>query len=235
MLKSIKAVEKKRAYEDVVAQIRTLIEEGKVKRGDQLPSERELSETLRVSRATVREAIRTLESMKLVESRQGDGTYVLASTEESVILPLAAALFREQDNIYDIFFVRKIIEPHVAELAAENATSEEIQELAGLIKAQEECLAEGGKDIVDPNSAFHILLARMSKNRVLERLLHAIIDLLKQTRDEYLQNEERAAKSFLGHQVIFTAIKNGDSAAARRAMRRHLEEVEQLVTSKKKI
>jgi GntR family transcriptional repressor for pyruvate dehydrogenase complex len=58
----LKAVEKKKAYEDIVQQIRTLIEEGKLKRNDQLPSERELSETFRVSRTTVREAIRTLES-----------------------------------------------------------------------------------------------------------------------------------------------------------------------------
>src|SRR5208283_5878453 len=110
MLKLIKVVEKKRAYEDVVSQIRALIEEGKVKRGDQLPTERELSETLRVSRGTVREAIRTLESMQLVESRQGNGTYVLASSEEALLQPLAAALFREQDSIYDIFFARKVIE-----------------------------------------------------------------------------------------------------------------------------
>ena len=78
MLKAIKAVEKKRAYEDVVAQIRALIDDGRLKQGDQLPTERELSETFRVSRATIREAIRTLESAKLVQSRQGDGTYVLA-------------------------------------------------------------------------------------------------------------------------------------------------------------
>ena len=66
----------KKAYEDIVQQIRTLIEEGKLKRNDHLPSERELSETFRVSRTTVREAIRTLESMKFLQSRQGNGTYV---------------------------------------------------------------------------------------------------------------------------------------------------------------
>ena len=122
MLKAIKAVEKKRAYEDVVAQIRALIDDGRLKQGDQLPTERELSETFRVSRATIREAIRTLESAKLVQSRQGDGTYVLASNEETLVQTLAAVLFNEKDTIYDIFYVRKIIEPHVAELAAENAT-----------------------------------------------------------------------------------------------------------------
>src|SRR5664280_2187255 len=104
MLKALKAVEKRRAYEDVVSQIRALIEEGRLKQGDQLPTERDLSETFKVSRATIREAIRTLESHRLVQSRQGEGTYVLASSEESLVHPLAAALFNEKDNIQDIFY-----------------------------------------------------------------------------------------------------------------------------------
>ncbi|MDO9209886.1 MAG: GntR family transcriptional regulator, partial [Deltaproteobacteria bacterium] len=75
----LKAVIKKRAFEDIVKQIRNLIEKEKFKRGDQLPTERELSETFKVSRTTVREAILSLETMKLVDRRQGDGTYVIAS------------------------------------------------------------------------------------------------------------------------------------------------------------
>lgn len=229
----LKAVEKRRAYEDVVAQIRSLIESGRLKRGDQLPTERELGETFRVSRATVREAIRTLESMKLVQSRQGDGTYVLDSSEETLVQPLAAALFHEKDSISDIFFVRRVIEPYVAQLAAENATLEEIKELTSIIISQEEAIADG-KSTIKHDSAFHALLARMSRNPVLERLLQALVDLLEQIRDEYLQNEERAKKSFLGHHKVFIAIKNGDCAAARRSMRRHLEEMETIVMGKKR-
>jgi len=89
----LKPVEKKKAYEDIVQQIRALIEDGKLKRNDHLPSERELGETFRVSRTTVREAIRTLESMKLLQSRQGNGTYVVASSEEALIQPLAGGPF----------------------------------------------------------------------------------------------------------------------------------------------
>jgi len=74
----LKAVEKKRAYEDIVRQILGMIEKGRFKRGDQLPVERELSETFKVSRSTVREAIFALETMKLVERSKGDGTYVVA-------------------------------------------------------------------------------------------------------------------------------------------------------------
>lgn len=81
----LKVVEKKRAYEDIVQQILSLIEGGKLKQSDQLPSERELTEILKVSRTTVREAIRTLESMKLLQCRQRNGTYVLATSEEALI------------------------------------------------------------------------------------------------------------------------------------------------------
>jgi DNA-binding FadR family transcriptional regulator len=113
MLRAMKAVKKKRAYEDIVQQIRSVIEKGKLNRGDQLPNEKDLSETFHVSRSTVREAILSLETMQLVDRRQGDGTYVIASSEEAFIRPLATALFQEKDDIIDIFALRKIIEPEV--------------------------------------------------------------------------------------------------------------------------
>jgi GntR family transcriptional repressor for pyruvate dehydrogenase complex len=229
----LKAVEKKRAYEDIVKQIFSLIEKGKLKRGDQLPVERELSETFKVSRATVREAIFSLESMKLVQRRQGDGTYVIASSEETLVQPLAAALFHEKDDIIDIFFIRKIIEPEVAQLASENRTPEEISELEEILKEQEREV-RSGEDLVQTDPEFHHLLARMAKNRVLARLLLALVDLLGKTREKYLQTEERMEKSLQGHQAILTAIKNGNGKAAKQAMRRHLEDVEKTLFKKKK-
>src|SRR5208337_39888 len=138
MSRMLKAVEKKRVYEDIVKQIQDLIEEGRMKKGDQLPTERDLAETFKVSRASVREAIRTLESMRLVESRQGNGTFVIASSEESLVRPLAAALFQEKDHLIDIFYIRQIVEPHIAEIAAENATPDEIKELEAIMKEHEE-------------------------------------------------------------------------------------------------
>jgi GntR family transcriptional repressor for pyruvate dehydrogenase complex len=72
----LKAVKKTRVYEDIVSQVKELIAEGKLRPGDQLPSERELSEMFQVSRASVREAIRALESIRLIEIRQGEGTYI---------------------------------------------------------------------------------------------------------------------------------------------------------------
>jgi len=226
----LKPVENKRAYEDIVQQIRTLIEAGKLKRKDHLPSERDLSETFRVSRTTVREAIRTLESMKLLQSRQGDGTYVLASSEESLIHPLAVALFNEKDDIRDIFYIRKIIEPHVAELAAENATPQDIEEMERILQQQEESIGHG-ENIIETDSAFHKLMVKATTNRVMERLIVVLIDLLKQSREKYLtedENDERAKRSLEGHRRVLSAVKKGDGDAARKSMLQHLEDIEGL-------
>ena len=209
----LKAVKKKRVYEDIVKQIRNLIQKRKLKQGDQLPTERELSETFKVSRASVREAIRYLESMKLVESRQGEGTYVIASSEEALVQPLASTLFLEKDNIMDIFSIRKIIEPQVAQLAAENATASEINELEEILQEQAKDLADG-LNLTKTDSEFHNLLIQTAKNRVLERLLLAVLDLLAQTRENYLQVEGRAQRSLEGHHEIFSAIKARNPVAA---------------------
>lgn len=90
-----RVVEKKRAYEDIVQQVIALIEDGKLKRGDRLPSERDLTKIFKVSRTTVREATRTLESMKLLQCCQGIGNYVFTSSENDVIQPSAAAHFMQ--------------------------------------------------------------------------------------------------------------------------------------------
>lgn len=229
----LKAVQKKRAYEDIVKQIRGLIEKGRLKRGDQLPAERELTDTFKVSRATVREAILSLEATNLVQRRQGNGTYVIASSEEALVEPLASALFHEKDDIIDIFSIRKVIEPEVARLASEHAAPEEIRELERILEHQGIEVAKGG-NTVQIDTEFHHLLARMAKNRVMERLLLALFDLLERTREKYLQSEERAEKSLQGHQAIVAAIRNGSGPGARQAMRRHLAEVENTLFKKKK-
>ena len=229
----LKEVRKKRAYEDIVVQIHDLIKKGRLKHNDQLPNEKELSETFKVSRSTVREAILSLETMRLVERRQGDGTYVIATSEEALVQPLASSLFGEKDDLIDIFYLRKIIEPEVAQIAAENATTEEIEELEKILGQQQAELGSDGSE-VRTDSAFHHLLARMAKNRILERLMLALVDLLGQTRDEYLLSEERKRGSAKGHQKILDAIKARNGGAARQAMLKHLADVEKIIFNKKR-
>jgi GntR family transcriptional repressor for pyruvate dehydrogenase complex len=229
----LKAVEQRRAYQDVVQQIIDLINKGKLNKGDQLPSERELTENFKVSRTTVREAIRCLESMQLVKSRQGNGTFVLASAEDAHVKPLCAALFQERDDLIDIFYIRKIVEPSIAELAAEHATPDEVKEMAGIIQDQEENLAVG-KTTAQSDTEFHTAIARAARNRVLGRLMHALMDLLTETRQEALHNHLRAQESLRGHRAVFEAIANRDRAGARESMRRHLSEIENTLFQRKK-
>jgi GntR family transcriptional regulator, transcriptional repressor for pyruvate dehydrogenase complex len=205
-----------------------------LKHGDQLPSERELTDVFKVSRTTVREAIRTLESMKLVQSRQGNGTYILASSEESLVLPLAAALFTEKDDILDIFYIRKIIEPYIAQKAAQNATPQEVEELEKILLKQAECI-ERGENIIETDSDFHNLMAKAAKNRVMGRLLIALIDLMRETREEYLmENEKRAKRSLQGHQRVLDSVRGGNSDAAQKSMLRHLEDIEGIILNMKR-
>jgi GntR family transcriptional repressor for pyruvate dehydrogenase complex len=229
----LKAVEKRRAYQDVVEQILALIKNDTLKKGDQLPTERDLTETFKVSRNTVREAIRSLESMKLVESRQGNGTYVLLSGKEIEVQNLCIALFHDQDDLREIFHVRNIIEPHIAQLAAERATKEEISELEEIVE-HHECHLCSVSQTIDSDTTFHMVLAGAARNRVMSRLVHALIDLLAESRKEILQSEQRAVESLRGHKLVLDAIKAKDSVAAREAMRRHLQEIEKLLFKRKK-
>jgi GntR family transcriptional repressor for pyruvate dehydrogenase complex len=223
----LREVRKKRAHEDIVKQIRSLVEKGKLKQGEKLPPERDLSETFKVSRATVREAIFSLETMKLVRRRQGDGTYITAARGEDLVQPLALSLVHEKDDLIDIFSLRKLIEPEVAHLACDNAQPEDLQNLEKILREQEREVNRK-RSALRIDAEFHHTLAQTARNRIFERLLMAVMDLLQQTREQYLQTEERKRTSLRGHREILAAIRAGDGRKARLAMRRHLERVERI-------
>ncbi len=227
----LREVRRRRAHEDIVKQIRSLVEKGKLRDGEKLPPERELSEIFKVSRATVREAISSLEILRLVRRRQGDGTYLMVGREEELVQPLALSLLQEKNDLIDIFSLRKLIEPEVAFLASENAKPSDLLHLKKILRAQEREVSQGKNPILT-DSEFHHFLAKTARNRIFERLLMAIMDLLKKTREEYLQTEERKQSSLVGHREILAAIQTRDGRKARQAMRRHLENVEHAVFKK---
>lgn len=221
---TLRAVKKKRIYEDIVAQIQGLLADGDLKSRDQLPPERELSERFQVSRASVREAIRALESMGLVEIRSGEGTYISASIE-TLLTPLASAILQQKDVLLDIFEARKIVEPEIASLAAERANPEEVEHLEAILKEQARQIAEGETG-VEADTAFHSTLAQAAKNKVFLRLNDAIVDSLHETRERSLHTHGRPARSLAGHREILEAVRAKDPAKAREAMLEHLEAIE---------
>ena len=221
---TLTAIKKKRIYEDIVAQVRGLLADGQVKAGDQLPSERELSDRFQVSRASVREALRTLESMGLVEIRSGEGTYVAASVE-TLLSPLASAILQQKDVLLEIFEARKIVEPEIAALAAERANPEEVEQLERILYDQARQIAEGGTG-VEADTAFHSTLAQAAKNKVFLKLNDAIVDSLYETRERSLQSHGRPGRSLAGHREILEAIRTKDAARAKTAMLEHLDAIE---------
>src|SRR5215471_6617432 len=132
----LRAIKKTRIHEEVFSQIRELISQGRFKAGDQLPSERELAETFRVSRTSVREALRALETKGLIISRTGMGNFVADLPIESLVAPLAKLLIEEKDALADIFETRKLIEPRIAALAAERATRKDIERMKSILEKQ---------------------------------------------------------------------------------------------------
>ena len=159
----LRVIKKTRIHEEVVTQIHELIREGRLKAGDQLPSERELAETFQVSRASVREALRALETHGLIISRTGMGNFIADLPVESLIAPLAKLLTEEKNALADIFELRKLIEPQIASMAAERATVNDIERMKRLLDvlshSREESLQTAGRRQASIDSHLAILAA----------------------------------------------------------------------------
>jgi GntR family transcriptional regulator, transcriptional repressor for pyruvate dehydrogenase complex len=222
----IEPVKRSRIYEHIVEQIRALIREGRWAPGDQIPPERELAERFRVSRTSVREALRALEMQGIIDSRQGGGTFVRTADTEALVPPLAAAILRGRQELAEVLEVRELIEPGIARGAAQRATAEHVAELETLLERQRRCIAEG-RSFVDEDTAFHYTLARAADNHILLRLHNLILDLLRESRQSYLHVPDRPQTSLRGHEAILNAIKMHDPQAAYNASLEHITEVKE--------
>jgi GntR family transcriptional regulator, transcriptional repressor for pyruvate dehydrogenase complex len=223
-------VRRNRVYEEVAKQIERLILK-KLKPGDKLPSERELAETLRVSRGSIRDAIRGLELIGMVEPRQGTGTIVKEISADAVANPFANALKRRKELVGELIDFRRMLEPPLAARAATHASAEEIAEMEEILRRQEEKQNQGDA-AVDEDTEFHYSVALASDNSVVLKVIDILMEQLRDTRARSLQVEGRPQKSLLGHRRILAAIKRRDAEAAKAAMRRHIEDVEEMVLYK---
>lgn len=223
----IETIRRSKIYEEVAKQIERLIL-AKMKPGDKLPAERELSEMFRVSRSSIRDAIRSLELLGLVEPRQGVGTVVTEVSAETVVNPISNVLIRQRQLVSELLDVRKMLEPPLAARAATHASQEEIAEMQEILARQARKMADG-ELAIEEDSEFHYAIAMASGNSVVLKVLDLLMDLLRGTREKALQVEGRPQKSMGGHKQIMSAIKKRDAAAAEAAMCRHIEEIEQIV------
>jgi GntR family transcriptional repressor for pyruvate dehydrogenase complex len=223
-------IRRNKVYEEVAKQIERLILK-KLKPGDKLPSERELAEMLQVSRSSIRDAIRGLELMGLVEPRQGAGTIVRELSAETLTNPFASVLKHKQQLVGELLDFRKMLEPPLAARAATHASPDELSEMEEILQRQEAKLSHGEVAIAE-DAEFHYTIALASGNSVVLKVLDLLMDLLRDTRERSLQLKGRPQKSLAGHRRILAAIKRHDAEAAKAAMRRHIEDVEEIVLEK---
>ena len=221
---SLEPVKRSRVYEHIVQQIHVLIREGRWAPGDQIPPERELAERFRVSRTSVREALRALEIQGIIESRQGGGTFVRNADPAALVPPLAAAILRGRRELAEVLEVRELLEPGIARRAAERATVEHLTELERLLERQRDCIA-AGVSFVDEDTAFHETLTRAADNTILLRLHGVILELLRESRQSYLYGPDRPQASLRGHEALLVAVRARDGEAAYQAALAHVAEV----------
>lgn len=228
VISELEPVRRTKVYEEVAERIRRLITDRRLRPGDRLPPERELSERFGVSRTSVRDAIRVLELTGLLEPRQGEGTVVRELSPDALAQPLASVLVHNRALLADLLDVRKMIEPGLAARAASHRTAADVAKLEEIFTRQQAKVRAGGVAI-EEDSEFHYALATASRNRVVMKVLDVLMDLLLDSRQRSLQSPGRLQKSLQGHRRILSAVRRRDAAAAERAMRQHLVEIEQVL------
>lgn len=222
MGKLFEPVRHKLVYEVVVDEIVERIRKGELRVGQKLPPERVLSEELGVSRTSLREALRTLESMGYIRSTTGGGNYVNEVGIEQVLHPFSAIMAQDRALISDIIEVRRYLEVHMAALAAKQANKNQLAKIYGTILDMQADIESGGNGERGDN-AFHLEIARSSANRGFSMMVELCNELLAESQRATLNLPGQPMKSVQDHLGIFQAIQSGDAKLAKEEMGRHLD------------
>ena len=187
--------------------------------GTKLPNEFALGEKFGVGRSTVREAVKLLSSKGIVEVRRGSGTYVV-TTAKGLSDPLGLRSVKEKNALaLDLVNVRLLLEPGIAEMAAQNATEEDIERIRRLCDRVENKIHNGDQYIED-DIAFHTCIAESSKNMVVEQLIPIIDTAVMMFVN--VTHKKLIDETIMTHRMIVEAIANHDPIGAKSAMVMHL-------------
>jgi GntR family transcriptional repressor for pyruvate dehydrogenase complex len=205
-----------------------LILDGKLERGEKLPTERELTVMLGVSRVSIRQALHELESRGLIERTPGRGTIVVtpgSQTPEATraIGSALGSVDAVRPEIEFIMELRSILEPPIAGITAERAMPRDVAQLRNLVEEMENDAGLGRYAELD--RSFHQSIAQYTHNPLLALLNEQISELIAPSRDSTLETEDRRQSSSAAHRRIYEAIAAHDPAAAEREARAHIDGV----------
>ncbi len=212
--------------QSVVNRILDLIRTGMLRPGDRLPSERELIDILDISRPSLREALRALSILGVVDTRHGGGAYVTDLEARTLLAPLDFFLSLSQSNLGDAFESRRIVELEIVRKAAGKATAGDLDDLKGMIAAHEKIQSDPvGFRILD--SRFHARLSAAAGNVVLERIAYGLYNMGLDIRRRATMSLALIRQSTGDHIRIVDAIAAQDPDRAAKAMGIHLDHIEQ--------
>ena len=218
-------IKKKILYEEIAGQVMKRIAEGHFRPGQQLPGERDLAVQLGVNRGSLREALRVLEFMRVVEKRVGEGVFVRDSRDsslESLIFRLGAEDGLDYDSMKGAFEAIVIVESNMARLAARRAKGEELERLEELT-ARADSLLDNTVGFTDLDQEYHLLVGQLGNSPVLFSVASTMWIIMKRYASALHMEIERRRKCAEGHRAITAAIAAGDEDLAGKEMERHLK------------
>lgn len=221
-----------RLYEIIVERIKNMILEGKLKSGDKLPSERELAKMFQVSRLPVREALKVLEFMEILQYVPGDGIYLKNISVNELLSKIDFMVETSSDIISDLFEAREALELKAVELAVVRRTDADLQAMEKIIEDMEEDINKGGNGI-KAAASFHTAIYKASKNKVIARINDLLINLTEISRKKSMRKHGRTPVALIFHKQILEMIKKQDVEGARDIMKNHLESAKQAALADK--
>jgi GntR family transcriptional repressor for pyruvate dehydrogenase complex len=213
--------------DEAIVKIKEMILSGELEPGSRLPPEKELSEHLGLSRNSLREAVKALEVIKVLDVRRGDGTYVTSLEPRLVLEAISFVIdLHDDSSILEIFAVRRILEPAAAALAAAKISAADAQRLRHLIETVDELPTV--EDLVEHDISFHRAIAGATGNSYLASLIDNLSsDTARARMWRGMTQENVVARTLSEHLAIADAISNGDAELARALTVVHINGVEQ--------
>jgi GntR family transcriptional repressor for pyruvate dehydrogenase complex len=224
---SFQPIKQEKISTKIADQIKSLITKGDLKPGDVLPPERELVKTFKVSRASLREALKSLTGMGFLEITPTHRTIVKSLAAGRITEPLDHLVKEDIHTVFELIEVRKAIEAWSAYYAAERANDEDVARLENSIESMRKKI-EQHSSAVEDDADFHIAVSQAAHNKIQTHLMFSIYDLLKESIANYFENF-RLNYIFDQHYRVVEAIKKKDPVLAGRRMREHLDYVESVV------
>ncbi|MEU5975381.1 FadR/GntR family transcriptional regulator [Streptomyces sp. NPDC047315] len=217
--------------DEAIEKIKGMIVSGALRPGDRLPKESELAAELGLSRNSLREAVRALSLIRILDVRQGDGTYVTSLDPQLLLEALSFVVdFHRDDTVLEFLAVRRILEPAATALAAGRITDAGLDELSSQLDALGP--APSVEELVAADLEFHRGIVQWSGNSVLCSLLDGLSGPTTRARIwRGLTQENAISRTLHEHRAILGALRDGDAEAARSWATVHVASVEQWLRS----